>query len=80
MTPLLKDERDLARWCRDGTRERPFLISGETYRQIRDWLAPKEMEVANAPAEEQAALIDKYRAEGARLWPWWYPNCHVHVS
>lgn len=62
-----------------GTANDPFKISRETYREMCDWLYPKEMEVHFAPADEQVDLIEKYRAEAKSKWPWWFPHCHVHV-
>lgn len=63
-----------------GTPLDPIHISYEEYQQIKLWLGPKEAEVNSAPPDEQEALIQHYRSEALKLWPWWFPNCHVRIG
>lgn len=70
----------VSRAWRDGTPERPFIISMKTFRDIRNWAHPKELALELLPIHQQQEFIAACRVEAVTIWPWWYPNCHVYVE
>jgi hypothetical protein len=63
---------------RDGSAERPFLISNYDFAHIREVLDEGERKLKQFP-ENYESIRQRYRSILLCHWPFLYDNCHLKV-